>query len=91
MGILDPTVYGINALAEFIKMMAIEAKPGNFELEMRSAFKVFDKDGSGTISPEEMAQVMQSLGEKLSDEELEFMIKEVDKDGNGSIDCTYFF
>lgn len=75
--------------AEFIKMMSIQAKPANFEMEMRSAFKVFDRDNSGTISLEEIAQVMQSFGEKLSDEELKLMVSEVDKNGDGSIDCTY--
>lgn len=87
--ILGPVITDIGVLVEFIKMMAIEAKPANFELEMRSAFKVFDKDNSGTISPDEIALVMQSLGEKLTDDELKLMIEEIDKDGNGTIDCTY--
>jgi calmodulin len=70
-------------------MMAVEAKPANFEQEMRSAFRVFDKDNSGTISSDEIAQVMLSFGEKLSDEELRLMIKEIDKNGDGTIDCMY--
>ena len=70
-------------------MMTAETKPANFEEEMRSAFKVFDKDGSGTISGDEIAHVMKSFGENLSDEELKIMMEEVDKDGNGTIDCTY--
>jgi calmodulin len=70
-------------------MMTAETKPANFEEEMRSAFKVFDKDSSGTISGDEIAHVMKSFGENLSDEELKIMMEEVDKDGNGTIDCTY--
>ena len=69
-------------------MMTVETKPANFEQEMLAAFKVFDKDGSGTIDGDEIAKVMESFGEKLSDEELKIMMEEVDKDGNGSIDCT---
>jgi calmodulin len=70
-------------------MMTVETKPANFEQEMLAAFKVFDKDGSGTIDGDEIAKVMESFGEKLSDEELKIMMEEVDKDGNGTIDCTY--
>ncbi|KAH8818538.1 CaM, calmodulin [Hyaloscypha sp. PMI_1271] len=77
-------------LDEFIKMMTAETKPANFEEEMRSAFKVFDKDGSGTISGDEIAHVMKSFGENLSDEELKIMMEEVDKDGNGTIDYEEF-
>jgi Ca2+-binding EF-hand superfamily protein len=72
---------------EFLKMMTTETKGVDFEQEMRSAFKVFDVDGSGTISPEEIYKLMASLGENLSEEEIKSMVKEVDKNGDGSIDC----
>jgi Ca2+-binding EF-hand superfamily protein len=68
-------------------MMTTETKGVDFEQEMRSAFKVFDVDGSGTISPEEIYKLMASLGENLSEEEIKSMVKEVDKNGDGSIDC----
>lgn len=68
-------------------MMTIVAKPANFEEEMRSAFKVFDKDGSGTISKDEMAQVMKLFGDALTNEDLDVMLQEVDKNGDGTIDC----
>lgn len=34
---------------------------------------------------------MKSLGENLTDAEIEEMVREADKDGNGSIDCEFFF
>ena len=49
--------------------------------ELREAFSLFDKDGSGTISNEELEVVMKSLGQNPTEEELEEMIKEVDVDG----------
>jgi calmodulin len=70
-------------------MMTIQTKPANVEQEMRNAFAVFDKDNSGTISADEIAQVMKTFGQQLSDEELQFMIQEVDKNGDGTIDCTF--
>ena len=54
------------------------------------AFKVFDADGSSSISAEELGQVMRSLGQSPSEIELRDMIKEVDVDLSGSIDFEEF-
>ena len=40
------------------------------------AFKVFDKDGNGFVSAAELRHVMTNLGEKLTDEEVDEMIRE---------------
>ena len=47
--------------------------------------RVFDKDGNGFISAAELRHVMVNLGEKLSDEEVDEMIREADIDGDGQI------
>ena len=70
-------------------MMNTTVKAQDFAHETRAAFNVFDKDGSGTISADELRQVMKSLGENLTDEEIDEMIREADKDRNGTIDCTF--
>ncbi|KAL3417991.1 calmodulin [Phlyctema vagabunda] len=75
---------------EFVKMMTAPTKDVDFEAEMKSAFKVFDHDGSGTISSQEIRRVMTSFGENLTEEELDSMLKEVDKNGDGSIDYEEF-
>ncbi|WP_199247608.1 EF-hand domain-containing protein [[Phormidium] sp. ETS-05] len=54
------------------------------------AFTVFDADGSGAISVEELGQVVRSLGQNPSDIELREMIKEVDVDASGTIDFEEF-
>ena len=56
-----------------------------------AAFKVFDKDGSGTISAAELKAVMKSLGENLTDAEIDEMVREADKDNSGTIDCKYMW
>jgi calmodulin len=68
-------------------MMTAPTRDIDFEAEMKSAFKVFDLDGSGTISLDELRRVMKSFGEMLTEDELDSMIKEVDKNGDGTIDC----
>ena len=46
---------------------------------------MFDKDGNGYISAAELRHVMTNLGEKLTDEEVDEMIREADVDGDGQI------
>ena len=48
--------------AEFLTMMARKMKDTDSEEEIREAFKVFDKDGNGTISAAELRHVMTNLG-----------------------------
>lgn len=47
--------------------------------------RVFDKDGNGFISAAELRHVMTNLGEKLTDEEVDEMIREADVDGDGQV------
>src|SRR4028119_805036 len=54
------------------------------------AFQVFDGDGTGAISSEELGQVMRSLGQSPNETELREMIEEVDVDLSGSIDFEEF-
>ncbi|KAJ2773363.1 hypothetical protein IWQ56_001023 [Coemansia nantahalensis] len=56
----------------------------------REAFSLFDKDGSGTITSDELRELLKSLGHRPSDQELSDMINEVDMDGNGEIDFDEF-
>lgn len=72
-------------------LMSTTIEPKDYQEETLAAFKVFDRDGSGTISAAELKAVMKSLGENLSDAEIDEMIREADKDQNGSIDCESEF
>lgn len=46
---------------------------------------MFDKDNNGVITSTELRRVMMNLGEKLTDAEVEDMIKEADVDGDGNV------
>lgn len=48
---------------------------------------MFDRDNNGFISAAELRHVMTSIGEKLTDDEVDEMIREADQDGDGRIDC----
>jgi Ca2+-binding EF-hand superfamily protein len=62
---------------EFLTMMARKMKDTDSAEEIKEAFKVFDKDGNGYISAAELRHIMTNLGEKLTDEEVDEMIREV--------------
>lgn len=49
--------------------------------EFREAFRLFDKDGDGSITKEELGSVMRSLGQFARVEELQEMLSEIDADG----------
>lgn len=49
--------------------------------------QVFDRDGTGTISKDELRQVMKSIGESLTEAEIDEMLHFADSDGSGTIDC----
>lgn len=90
---VDADGSGTIDFAEFLTLMARKIKTKDSEAEIVEAFKVFDKDGSGKISADELRQVMHNLGEKLSDKEVEEMIKEADTNGDGVSLCqnqTFF-
>jgi Ca2+-binding EF-hand superfamily protein len=76
--------------AEFLAMMPRQEKDDNAEEEMLEAFKVFDIDGNGSITSDELRQIFLNLGEKLTDEEIDDMIKVADVDGDGEINYQEF-
>ncbi|AEC09933.1 EF-hand domain [Arabidopsis suecica] len=75
---------------EFLNLMARKMKDTDSEEELKEAFRVFDKDQNGFISAAELRHVMTNLGEKLTDEEVDEMIKEADVDGDGQINYEEF-
>lgn len=46
---------------------------------------MFDKDGNGFITAQEFKHFMTTMGEKFSEEEVDEIIKEVDKDGDEQV------
>ena len=71
-------------------MMTSQCKNLDYEDELLEAFRVFDQDGDGFISAEELRYLMCNLGEKLSQEEVNEMIAEADTDGDGQVDYREF-
>merc|ERR1712139_529204 len=49
--------------------------------QMREAFWVFDKNGNGKVTAEELGMVMEECGEAVTEAEIKEMIKDVSVDG----------
>ncbi|CAD8177345.1 unnamed protein product [Paramecium pentaurelia] len=71
--------------AQFLCLMGRKMK----ELESEERKKL-DKDGNELISIPELRCAMKNQGEKLTDNEIEDMIEEADKDGDGYISYEEF-
>lgn len=58
------------------------------EEDFMDAFRVFDTDGDGRITAKELKNVLKELGIKMSKQDIKKMIKELDNDGNGTIEYS---
>ena len=70
---------------EFVAVMN-EFMPADDSDQIRQAFSMMDRDGSGKISAAELKQVMRSIGERLTDDDIDEIIREIDMDGDGEVD-----
>ena len=70
--------------------------PSKEEVEMKQLmtqrmFSQIDTDGSGLLDEGEMKVLFKNLGLELTQEQEDFIMKEIDEDGSGEIDFDEFF
>lgn len=75
---------------EFLHMMTQQLKTTDNISECKAIFEVFDIDKNDFIDINELRQIFAIVGEKISEEELEVMMAEADKDGDGQISYEEF-
>ncbi|XP_066283187.1 uncharacterized protein [Branchiostoma lanceolatum] len=83
---VDTTGSGAASVDQFLARMQTNK---NLDSAM-AAFKMFDKDNSGYIDKSEIIQGMAELGEQLTEEEAEQMLRDADTDGDGKINYEEF-
>ena len=59
--------------------------------EILKAFRLFDDDETGKISFKNLKRVAKELGENMTEEELQDMIDQADRDGDGEINPDEFY
>ncbi|XP_035720898.1 caltractin-like [Vespa mandarinia] len=86
----DPDCLGKLSFEEFLNIMSVKMLEKDPKEEILRAFRLFDDDETGKISFKNLKRVARELGENLTDEELQEMIDEADKDGDGEISQEEF-
>jgi len=71
---------------EFTKLLKQRARKNKF----LKSFHLLDKNGDGKISKDEIKTVIKECGGTLFDEEVEEVIQNVDKDGDGYLNYNEF-
>eukprot|EP00937_MAST-01D_sp_MAST-1D-sp2_P004005 g4005.t1 len=75
---------------EFLTMMARKMKDKDSDQEIKACFKLFNKDGRGYVTREQLRMILTNLGEPLSVEEVDDIINEADMDSDNQITYDEF-
>ena len=67
------------------RVIQSKAPPMESRDSLLDAFRIFDKDGNGYIDAKELRHVLVHLGEKLKDDEVDELLREVDINGDNQI------
>jgi len=84
-GMLD-----FEGFAELAAKFLVEEDEEALKNELREAFRIYDRECQGFITTDVLKEILRELDNKLSDEDLDDIIEEVDEDGSGTLDFDEF-
>lgn len=87
---VDKEATGKISFNDFLAVMTQKMAEKDTKEEILKAFRLFDDDETGKISFKNLKRVANELGESLTDEELQEMIDEADRDGDGEVNEEEF-
>merc|ERR1712216_925865 len=88
---VDPHARGVIDFQRFVKLIAHFERTILTEEELITAFKIFDKDQSGSIDAVEMQELMHKLGFKSTTPlEAQAIIAQADDDNSGEVTYSEF-
>ncbi|KFZ51675.1 Centrin-1, partial [Podiceps cristatus] len=87
---IDKEGTGKISFNDFLVVMTQKMAEKDSKEEILKAFRLFDDDETGKISFKNLKRVAKELGENLTDDELQEMIDEADRDGDGEVNEQEF-
>ncbi|XP_006866347.1 PREDICTED: centrin-4-like [Chrysochloris asiatica] len=87
---IDKKEIGTIGFEDFFAIMSVKMSEKDEKEEILKAFKLFDDDDTGSITLSNIKRVAKELGENLTDDELQEMLDEADRDGDGEINEEEF-
>ncbi|XP_036332207.1 troponin C-like, partial [Rhagoletis pomonella] len=68
----------------------VEEDAEAMQAELKEAFRLYDKEGNGYITTGVLREILRELDDKLTNDDLDMMIEEIDSDGSGTVDFDEF-
>lgn len=87
---VDKGTTGKLNFSQFCKLAArfieVEEDVGALQAELKEAFRVYDKEGKGYLTVATLRGILHELDDKISSQDLDLIIEEIDADGSGTVD-----
>jgi calmodulin len=87
---IDQEGTGYISFDEFCEIVRKKFQDDEDERELKAIFKVLDKKKTGEVPTTELRWILKSLGDDLTEEDIDDMIADVDTDGSGFVDYEEF-
>ncbi|XP_055712599.1 troponin C-like [Phlebotomus papatasi] len=72
------------------KYVEVEEDMEIVQRELKEAFRLYDKEGKGYLTLEVLRDILRELDDKITEDDLDMMIDEIDADGSGTVDFDEF-
>ena len=72
------------------KFLIEEPDDETMKAELKEAFSVYDKEANGFITTDQLREIIAEVDTKLTSEDLDGIIEEIDEDGSGTMDFDEF-
>jgi calmodulin len=72
------------------KFLVEEPDEDTMKAELKEAFRIYDKNANGYITTGQLREIIAELDSRLSKEDLDGIIEEIDEDGSGTMDFDEF-
>jgi calmodulin len=73
------------------KFLVEEPDEDTMKAELKEAFRIYDRDGAGYITTGQLREIISELDPRLTSEDLDGIIEEIDEDGSGTMVSLHYF